>query len=991
MVDFFWSMGHRLSWRVLFVAGALLLGAFAAGSATPGAHAAAVTQAAAPPQAPTLCMGANPFTNPGFETNNFSGWTRGGDTLPAINPGRTGCCSARLRAIGDPDNARTSFMYQAITVPASGGTLHFWYKPYVSGVDVDGRQQVYVKNLAGGTLATVLDVSEDSNVWTEYTYDMSAFAGQTVRVEFRTWGALDGGLGEMYVDDIDWLVACPTNTPTVTRTATNTPTPTATATVTRTATRTPTNTPAVTPPCVPPPAGIVSWWTGDQTVNDFWGNSHLEPVNGAGFAPGIVGDALRISAGGQYGQYFDAIGSTALNGLPLTIEGWVKPEQRTDGADFPPNAVSNDQPGQGGHGFGVNVFPGGSQFKIAYNDGVRLVPGAGFASDTWYHIAVVYTPGNLKAYVNGVLVDDFSFPQGALTSHNRMRLGKFSAEAIWTAGSADYFVGRLDEVTLYNRALSGAEISGIATAPGSGKCRQAPCNVQWQPVATPTAPSGGRIIYGVEAIAANDVWAVGQEGQATLIMHWDGTAWSVVPSPSAGVSHNVLRGIAAVSPTDIWAVGSYYTGATDRALLLHWNGQAWSQVIVPELGAGYSKLFGVTVAANEVWAVGSYTPSGTTSSTLALRWNGSAWSIVATPNRSPNSSDTLTAVSANGANDVWAVGYYYHNTWFNDAPLAMHWDGISWTDVYVPGGSSTEDYVLQGVKALGFNNIWAVGYRCCVNGTLNQPVIMRFTGSWAAVPPPAPNEDAVLNAVAGTAGGEVWAVGSYRHQESYRSRALIERWNGSSWSVASAPPVNMLDHELYALDVLSATNVWAGGWYNPANNINTLFYQYGDPCGSPPPAQKVLVGHVTWQGRPAQPHAANQLPLTLTLRLAGTTTSFPNLTTDASGFFTVPVTTLPNGVYSWWAKGPGWLATGGQVTLSGAPVTQQEMGQQRAGDVNNDNLVDISDFSLLRATFGKACGDTGYNGQGDFTGDCLVDISDFTLLRGNFGQAGAAP
>ena len=59
--------------------------------------------------------------------------------------------------------------------------------------------------------------------------------------------------------------------------------------------------------------------------------------------------------------------------------------------------------------------------------------------------------------------------------------------------------------------------------------------------------------------------------------------------------------------------------------------------------------------------------------------------------------------------------------------------------------------------------------------------------------------------------------------------------------------------------------------------------------------------------------------------------------------------------------------------------------------MNNDNLVDITDFSLLRATFGKGCGDPGYDGRADFTGDCLVDITDFSLLRGNFGQVGAPP
>ena len=51
--------------------------------------------------------------------------------------------------------------------------------------------------------------------------------------------------------------------------------------------------------------------------------------------------------------------------------------------------------------------------------------------------------------------------------------------------------------------------------------------------------------------------------------------------------------------------------------------------------------------------------------------------------------------------------------------------------------------------------------------------------------------------------------------------------------------------------------------------------------------------------------------------------------------------------------------------------------------------MDIADFSLLRTSFGKACGDGGYDGRADFTGDCLVDILDFSLLRGNFGLVGA--
>ncbi len=150
-----------------------------------------------------------------------------------------------------------------------------------------------------------------------------------------------------------------------------------------------------------------------------------------------------------------------------------------------------------------------------------------------------------------------------------------------------------------------------------------------------------------------------------------------------------------------------------------------------------------------------------------------------------------------------------------------------------------------------------------------------------------------------------------------------------------------------------------------------------------------LVVHTTWQGRPAQPDLLQQLPITVTLRSATNTLyTFPNLTTDSNGSVTIPLGTLPHGVYSWWAKGPQYLANRGSVTLSGAVSTQLEAGQMRAGDANNDNLVDISDFVVLRGTFGKSTGTPGYDERADFNGDTTVDITDFTWLRGNFGSAG---
>jgi hypothetical protein len=147
---------------------------------------------------------------------------------------------------------------------------------------------------------------------------------------------------------------------------------------------------------------------------------------------------------------------------------------------------------------------------------------------------------------------------------------------------------------------------------------------------------------------------------------------------------------------------------------------------------------------------------------------------------------------------------------------------------------------------------------------------------------------------------------------------------------------------------------------------------------------------VTWQGRPAQPNALQQLPITLTLKSGTTEVNYPVQNTDASGFFT-QVVTLPNGTYGWRVKDPQYLANAGSVNLTGAAQTNVEMGLMKAGDCNNDNVVSSQDFTILRNTFGKTLGDPGYDARADFNGDNTISVADFSVLRGSFGQGGAPP
>ena len=151
-----------------------------------------------------------------------------------------------------------------------------------------------------------------------------------------------------------------------------------------------------------------------------------------------------------------------------------------------------------------------------------------------------------------------------------------------------------------------------------------------------------------------------------------------------------------------------------------------------------------------------------------------------------------------------------------------------------------------------------------------------------------------------------------------------------------------------------------------------------------------------------QPSASQELPVTLTLRSsAGDDVNYPMQTTDAGGFFTVTVTGY-TGPFSWRAKSaqplplpadnsPGFLASSGTLVLEGAQVTDAELGLQKSGDCNNDNVVNIFDFSIMRATFGKSSGLTGYDNRADITGDGSVGVADFVQLKNNFGIGGAPP
>ena len=110
---------------------------------------------------------------------------------------------------------------------------------------------------------------------------------------------------------------------------------------------------------------------------------------------------------------------------------------------------------------------------------------------------------------------------------------------------------------------------------------------------------------------------------------------------------------------------------------------------------------------------------------------------------------------------------------------------------------------------------------------------------------------------------------------------------------------------------------------------------------------------------------------------------YPIRTTDASGFFTVPVASLYPGTYQWRVKGVRSLANAGTLVLSGGSLSV-EMGLMKVGTANGDEVINTIDFNILKSQFGQA----GPTLSADFDNNGVVNTGDFNLLKNNFGQSG---
>ncbi|CCI07928.1 MAG: LamG domain-containing protein [Microcystis aeruginosa Ma_MB_F_20061100_S19] len=195
----------------------------------------------------------------------------------------------------------------------------------------------------------------------------------------------------------------------------------------------------------------VSRWAADGNALDSVDSNNGTLINGVTFGTGQFGQAFSLNGTNQYVDIPDSNSLDITNAL--TISAWINPTTVTS-----PRIVDKITVGVT-DGYLLDIL-GGSLRMIA---GSRLLSGGTVATNTFQNVAGVYDGQFMRLYINGVQVasNDFGSIAPIPTNNRSLKIG------VDSTGNGNLFSGLIDEVNIFNRALSASEIGQLALNPNN--------------------------------------------------------------------------------------------------------------------------------------------------------------------------------------------------------------------------------------------------------------------------------------------------------------------------------------------------------------------------------------------------------------------------------------------------------------------------------------------------------------------------------------------
>ena len=212
--------------------------------------------------------------------------------------------------------------------------------------------------------------------------------------------------------------------------------------------------------CTNPPAGLLSWWPGDGHFFDAADRNHAVGAGQASFATGKVGLGFDLDGANDYVQVPVPTG-LPVGSQPRTLMLWCRTPRNltvsTESALVQYGSPTDSQM------FGLITSLNSPGKLYFYGHNRDLAGTTVLQANTWYHVAVTYDGAVVKVYVNGQSEGSKSVALNTVLTANGLTIGNRPGSGKWQ--------GQLDEVMLFDRALSASEILAIYGAGSFGVCR----------------------------------------------------------------------------------------------------------------------------------------------------------------------------------------------------------------------------------------------------------------------------------------------------------------------------------------------------------------------------------------------------------------------------------------------------------------------------------------------------------------------------------------
>ncbi|MHC1766691.1 MAG: immunoglobulin domain-containing protein [Verrucomicrobiia bacterium] len=208
----------------------------------------------------------------------------------------------------------------------------------------------------------------------------------------------------------------------------------------------------------PLPTGLVAWWPGDGDARDIIGTNHGTLMNGATFTEGIVGQAFRFD--GVDDQFRAPTLGLPVGASDRTLEAWFLMDEIIDSQMVWVNSVWIGYGSVGDYGRVWCIGVVGDSPRAFWSQWGGSIEGGFVEVGRWHHIASTSQGGFATLYLDGVATASGIVPFD-------------------TSPGTDFIMGYLDddrkqkgaidEVRVYNRALTADEIKAIYDAGSAGK------------------------------------------------------------------------------------------------------------------------------------------------------------------------------------------------------------------------------------------------------------------------------------------------------------------------------------------------------------------------------------------------------------------------------------------------------------------------------------------------------------------------------------------